>query len=78
MLDVGGAIGRERQRRLFSAASLNTGLFVCADDVIHRHPVKRPPRHVGKDRGRVQLLRQSTDREERSSFDVSRGEGHRC
>ena len=34
MLDAGGAIGRQRQRRLFSAASLNTGLFVCADDVI--------------------------------------------
>src|ERR1700674_810831 len=34
MLDVGGAIGRRRQRRLFSAAGLNTGLFVCADDVI--------------------------------------------
>jgi hypothetical protein len=32
MLDVRGAIGR--QRRLFSAAGLNTGLFVCADDVI--------------------------------------------
>src|SRR6202022_4537099 len=31
MLDVGG---RQRQRRLFSAASLNTALFVCADDVI--------------------------------------------
>jgi transglutaminase-like putative cysteine protease len=27
-------IGRRRQRRLFSAAGLNTGLFVCADDVI--------------------------------------------
>ena len=34
MLDVGRAIGRRRQRRLFSAAGLNTGLFVCADDVI--------------------------------------------
>jgi len=34
MFNVGGAIGRQRQRRLFSAASLNTGLFVCADDVI--------------------------------------------
>ena len=34
MLDVGGAIGRQRQRRLFSVAGLNTGLFVCADDVI--------------------------------------------
>ena len=34
MLDVGRAIGRQRQRRLFSAAGLNTGLFVCADDVI--------------------------------------------
>src|ERR1700676_355513 len=34
MLDVGGAIGRQRQRRLFSAAGLNTGLFVCADDVL--------------------------------------------
>jgi len=34
MLDVGRAIGRRRQRRLFSAAGLNTGLFVCAEDVI--------------------------------------------
>jgi hypothetical protein len=34
MLDVRGTIGRRRQRRLFSAAGLNTGLFVCADDVI--------------------------------------------
>ncbi len=34
MLDVHRAIGRRRQRRLFSAAGLNTGLFVCADDVI--------------------------------------------
>ena len=34
MLDVRRAIGRRRQRRLFSAAGLNTGLFVCADDVI--------------------------------------------
>ncbi len=34
MLDVPRAIGRRRQRRLFSAAGLNTGLFVCADDVI--------------------------------------------
>ena len=34
MLDVRGTIGRSRQRRLFSAAGLNTGLFVCADDVI--------------------------------------------
>ena len=33
-LDVRRAIGRRRQRRLFSAAGLNTGLFVCADDVI--------------------------------------------
>jgi hypothetical protein len=33
MLDLRGAIGRWRQRRLFSAG-LNTGLFVCADDVI--------------------------------------------
>jgi hypothetical protein len=34
MLDVRRAIGRQRQRRLFSAAGLNTGLFVRADDVI--------------------------------------------
>src|SRR5260370_32933182 len=34
MLEVRGAMGRWRQRRLFSAAGLNTGLFVCADDVI--------------------------------------------
>src|ERR1700746_1664905 len=34
VLDVRGTIGRRRQRRLFSAAGLNTGLFVCADDVI--------------------------------------------
>ena len=34
MLDVRRAIGRRRQRRLFSAAGLNTALFVCADDVI--------------------------------------------
>ena len=34
MLDVRRAIGRRRQRWLFSAAGLNTGLFVCADDVI--------------------------------------------
>src|SRR6516164_4420069 len=34
MLDVRRAIGRRRQRRLFSVAGLNTGLFVCADDVI--------------------------------------------
>jgi hypothetical protein len=34
MLDVHRAIGRRRQRRLFSAAGLNTSLFVCADDVI--------------------------------------------
>ena len=33
MLDVRRAIGRQRQRQL-SAAGLNTGLFVCADDVI--------------------------------------------
>src|SRR5258708_36284463 len=33
MLDVRRAIGRRRQRRLFSAAGLNNGLFVCADDV---------------------------------------------
>lgn len=33
MLDVGRAIGRQRQRRLFSAAGLNTGLFVWGDDV---------------------------------------------
>ena len=30
----GGAVGRQRQGRLFSAAGLNTGLFVCADDVV--------------------------------------------
>jgi hypothetical protein len=34
MLEGRGAIGRRRQGRLFSAAGLNTGLFVCADDVI--------------------------------------------
>src|ERR1700693_655311 len=34
MLDVRRPIGRRRQRRMFSAAGLNTGLFVCADDVI--------------------------------------------
>jgi hypothetical protein len=34
MLNVGRAIGRQRQCQLFSAAGLNTGLFVCADDVI--------------------------------------------
>ena len=34
MLDVCGAIGRQWQGRLFSAAGLNTGLFVCADDVL--------------------------------------------
>src|SRR5260370_13145462 len=34
MLDVRRAIGRRRERRLFSAAGLNTGLFVCADDGI--------------------------------------------
>jgi len=34
MLDVRRAIGRQRQRRLFSAAGLYTGLFVCADNVI--------------------------------------------
>jgi len=34
MLDVRRAIGRRRQRRLFSVAGLNTGLLVCADDVI--------------------------------------------
>src|ERR1700693_4929260 len=34
MLDVRRAIRRRRQRRLFSAAGLNTGLFVCAGDVI--------------------------------------------
>ena len=34
MLDVRRAIGHQRQRRLFSAADLNTGLFVCADDLI--------------------------------------------
>ena len=34
MLDVRRVIGRPRQRRLFSAAGLNTGLFICADDVI--------------------------------------------
>src|SRR5260370_15836324 len=34
MLDVCRAIGRRRQRRLFSAAGLNTGLFLCAKDVI--------------------------------------------
>jgi hypothetical protein len=27
-------MGRRRQRRLFSTAGLNTGLFVCAEDVI--------------------------------------------
>src|SRR5260370_17853774 len=34
MLDVGRAIGRPRQRRLFSPAGLNTSLFFCPDDVI--------------------------------------------
>ena len=34
MLEVREAVGRWRQRRLFSAAGLNTALFVCADDVI--------------------------------------------
>jgi hypothetical protein len=34
MLEVRRAIGCQRQRRMFSVASLNTGLFVCADDVI--------------------------------------------
>src|ERR1700758_2747476 len=40
----------------------------------HRHPVERPPRRVGKDRGWVRLWQQSPDRGGRSSFDVSRGE----
>src|SRR5260370_33833299 len=47
MLDVRGTIGRRRQRRLFSAAGLNTGLFVCANDVIIGTQLERPPRHVG-------------------------------
>ena len=34
MLDVSRAMGCWRQRRLFSPAGLNTGLFVCTDDVI--------------------------------------------
>ena len=34
MLDARGAIGRQRQRRLFSATGLNAGLFVGRDDVV--------------------------------------------
>ena len=34
MFDMHRAIGSRRQRWLFSAAGLNTGLFVCADDVV--------------------------------------------
>src|ERR1700730_8247231 len=60
MLNVGRAIGRQRQRRLFSAAGLNTGLFVCADDIIIGTQWSALP-DVGKDQGWVRLLRQSSD-----------------
>jgi hypothetical protein len=51
MLDVGRAIARQWKRRLFSAAGLNTGLFVCADDVIIGPQWSALPDTVGKDRG---------------------------
>jgi len=34
MLNAHRTVGRRRQRRLFSAAGLNTGLLVCGDDVV--------------------------------------------
>src|SRR5258708_26132202 len=46
MLDARRAIGRWRQRRLFSAAGFRTWLFVCADDGIIGPPRSAPPSTV--------------------------------
>ena len=56
MLDVRGTIGREGQRGLFSATGLNTGLVVCADDVIIGTQWSTLPDALIKDRGWVRLL----------------------